>query len=124
MNLFDPMLPHISLLVLVSLAVSTPVLLRGGQAPVKSANDPGGLEVVGVEPTPNGDGGKSPPNIIIFMVDDLGWNHIGAKLGTMGTADAMYQTPNIEKLANGHIVGPFGDPCPSRPIREDCRFLS
>lgn len=39
------------------------------------------------------------PNIIIFMVDDLGWNHIGAKLGTMGTADAMYQTPNIEKFA-------------------------
>ena len=25
------------------------------------------------------------PNIIIYMVDDLGWNHIGVDQGTMGT---------------------------------------
>lgn len=39
------------------------------------------------------------PNIILYMVDDLGWNHISAKPGTMGTADKLYQTPHIEKLA-------------------------
>jgi hypothetical protein len=27
------------------------------------------------------------PNIIIYMVDDLGWNHIGVKQTTMGTHD-------------------------------------
>lgn len=39
------------------------------------------------------------PNIIIFMVDDLGWNHIGADKPTMGTHKDFYHTPNIEKLA-------------------------
>ena len=40
----------------------------------------------------------NPPDIVIFMVDDLGWNHIGAKLGTMGTAKQIYQTPNLAKM--------------------------
>jgi len=39
------------------------------------------------------------PNIIIYMVDDLGWNHIEAVKGTMGTAPGMFQTPNIAQLA-------------------------
>jgi arylsulfatase A-like enzyme len=34
------------------------------------------------------------------MVDDLGWNHISARKGTMGTADKLYQTPHLKKLAN------------------------
>ena len=43
------------------------------------------------------------PNIIVYMVDDLGWNHIGAKRATMGTADEIYRTPNIERLAAGGL---------------------
>ncbi len=39
------------------------------------------------------------PNLIIYMVDDLGWNHIGTKTGTMGTAPAKYVTPHIDQLA-------------------------
>jgi|SaaInlStandDraft_4_1057021.scaffolds.fasta_scaffold18430_1 arylsulfatase A-like enzyme len=39
------------------------------------------------------------PNIIIYMVDDLGWNHISARQVTMGTGNQAYQTPNVEKLA-------------------------
>ena len=39
------------------------------------------------------------PNIIIFMVDDLGWNHISAARATMGTSPKAYWTPNIDKLA-------------------------
>jgi arylsulfatase A-like enzyme len=39
------------------------------------------------------------PNIIIFMVDDLGWNHIGVDAPTMGTHDKRYVTPNLAKLA-------------------------
>lgn len=40
------------------------------------------------------------PNIIIYMVDDLGWNHISARQPTMGTGGGIYQTPNLETLAN------------------------
>lgn len=42
---------------------------------------------------------KARPNIIVYMVDDLGWNHIGVKQSTLGTANEMYQTPNLERLA-------------------------
>ena len=34
------------------------------------------------------------PNIIIYMVDDLGWNHIGVKQATMGTHAKQYATPH------------------------------
>jgi len=43
------------------------------------------------------------PNIITIMVDDLGWNHISAMGPTMGTGVQFYQTPNIERLANGGL---------------------
>ena len=39
------------------------------------------------------------PNIIIYMVDDLGWNHISTKAGTMGTANPVYQTPHLDQFA-------------------------
>ncbi|MBK1828271.1 sulfatase [Haloferula rosea] len=39
------------------------------------------------------------PNIIIYMVDDLGWNHVQAGKGTMGTTPKRYQTPEIARLA-------------------------
>lgn len=43
------------------------------------------------------------PNIIIYMVDDLGWNHISASQTTMGTHKAIYHTPNLERLANNGL---------------------
>ena len=39
------------------------------------------------------------PNIIIYMVDDLGWNHIGVEQATMGTHGKQYVTPNLARLA-------------------------
>ena len=39
------------------------------------------------------------PNIIIYMVDDLGWNHIGVEQGTMGSHGKQYVTPNLAQLA-------------------------
>ena len=39
------------------------------------------------------------PNIVIFMVDDLGWNHIGIEQGTMGTHGRQYVTPHLARLA-------------------------
>ena len=43
------------------------------------------------------------PNIIIFMVDDLGWNHISADAVTMNTSPSQYQTPHLAKLAEGGL---------------------
>ena len=40
------------------------------------------------------------PNIIIYMVDDLGWNHIGVDKVTMGTHEKQYVTPHLAKLAS------------------------
>ncbi len=39
------------------------------------------------------------PNIIIYMVDDLGWNHIGVDAPTMGTHGKQYVTPHLANLA-------------------------
>ena len=39
------------------------------------------------------------PNIIIYMVDDLGWNHIGVDAATMGTHGKQYVTPSLARLA-------------------------
>lgn len=40
------------------------------------------------------------PNIVVCMVDDLGWNQISVAQTTMGTARKKFATPNLEKLAN------------------------
>ena len=40
------------------------------------------------------------PNLIVYMIDDLGWNQISAKQVTMGTHTGSFITPNIEKIAN------------------------
>lgn len=42
---------------------------------------------------------QRPPNIVFILVDDLGWNHLSAANGTLGSARSFYPTPNIEKLA-------------------------
>ena len=46
---------------------------------------------------------KRQPNIVTVMVDDLGWNQIGVKQGTMGTHPKLCQTPNLAKLAAGGL---------------------
>lgn len=44
-----------------------------------------------------------PPNIVMIMADDLGWNHHSAGPMAMGTNREFYQTPNIAKLAAGGL---------------------
>ena len=44
--------------------------------------------------------GKKQPNLIVYMIDDLGWNQISANQATMGTHNGSFITPNIEKIAN------------------------
>jgi arylsulfatase A-like enzyme len=58
---------------------------------------------VAAEPSSTATASDGRPNVIVFMVDDLGWNHISAEQPTLGTAPAVYQTPNLEKLAAGGV---------------------
>ncbi len=44
------------------------------------------------------------PNIIIFMVDDLGWNHISVNQATQGTHKKIFHTPHLEKLAKNGLT--------------------
>ena len=45
---------------------------------------------------------SSKPNIIIILVDDLGFNHISSYGG--GMANGQFKTPNIDKLANDGVL--------------------
>ena len=47
------------------------------------------------------------PNIVIYMIDDLGWNQISAAKATMGTHTGEFQTPHLEKLAKNGDDTPF-----------------
>jgi arylsulfatase A-like enzyme len=53
--------------------------------------------------SPAAEAGSRQPNIIFYMVDDMGWNHIGTDKATMGTHKDFYHTPNIDKLAQGGV---------------------
>ncbi|MGB2090982.1 MAG: sulfatase-like hydrolase/transferase, partial [Akkermansiaceae bacterium] len=46
---------------------------------------------------------KAQPNIVIYMIDDLGWNQISASKATMGTHSGEFQTPHLEKLAKSGL---------------------
>ena len=43
---------------------------------------------------------QKQPNLIVYMIDDLGWNQISAKQVTMGTHTDSFLTPHIERIAN------------------------
>lgn len=47
--------------------------------------------------------GAVQPNIIVFMVDDLGWNHISARKGALGTGDQAFVTPHLERFARSGL---------------------
>ena len=51
---------------------------------------------------------KSPfdkPNVIVFLVDDLGWNDTSLPFAEETTAyNKRYRTPNLEKLATQGVT--------------------
>lgn len=40
------------------------------------------------------------PNVIHIIADDLGWTDLQTGLTNYGNGSALYQTPNIDRLAN------------------------
>ncbi|MDG1357794.1 MAG: sulfatase-like hydrolase/transferase, partial [Akkermansiaceae bacterium] len=43
------------------------------------------------------------PNIVIYLIDDLGWNQISATRATMGTHSSEFLTPHIDQLAQNGL---------------------
>ncbi|WP_322606851.1 sulfatase-like hydrolase/transferase [Pontiella agarivorans] len=43
------------------------------------------------------------PNIIMFLVDDLGWNHISSPAATLGNVHEVVHTPHIAQLAENGL---------------------
>src|SRR5581483_1750011 len=52
-----------------------------------------GLALAGAASTASAAGDSRPPNLVVFLIDDLGWTDLGC------FGSDLYQTPNIDKLA-------------------------
>ena len=68
--------------------------------------------------------GQKQPNLIVYMIDDLGWNQISAKQVTMGTHTGSFITPHIERIANRglsftHAYTQPNSPHPGQPCFPD-----
>ncbi|WP_343305373.1 hypothetical protein AAHN97_28045 [Chitinophaga niabensis] len=45
---------------------------------------------------------QNPPNIVMFLIDDMGWQDTSEPFWTQLTElNKRYRTPNMERLANG-----------------------
>jgi len=47
---------------------------------------------------------STPPNIVFFFIDDMGWTDVGYMYDYMGRKKRYYQTPNIDRLAKDGTV--------------------
>lgn len=57
------------------------------------------------EPVDEENSAPKSPNIILFLVDDLGWQDLSVPLHTEETEfNKRYQTPNVERLAASGVV--------------------
>ena len=69
----------VSVLISVALACVSPLLERGAAADVPAVNMAGGT--------------RARPNVVLFLVDDMGW------MDTTVNGSKYYATPNMERLA-------------------------
>ena len=69
----------VSVLISVALACVSPFLERGAAADVPAVNMAGGT--------------RARPNVVLFLVDDMGW------MDTTVNGSKYYATPNMERLA-------------------------
>jgi len=58
---------------------------------------------------------KSPPNVVVFLVDDLGFMDIGAN-----NPDCFYETPNIDAFAESSML--FTDGYAANPVCSPTRY--
>ena len=71
---------------------------------------------------------ERPPNIVLFMVDDLGWQDVSVPFHTEATDfNRRYRTPNLEKLAargvkftNGYASAPVCTPTRTSLMTGSC----
>ena len=70
--------------------------------PIAAADSPGSA------PSP-------PPNLVVFLVDDLGWQDVSVPMGPETTQfNRRYRTPNLERLAERGVV--FTNAYSSSPV--------
>ena len=63
----------------------------------------------------HGSAAASPPNIVLVLVDDLGWQDVSVPMGSHPTAgNERYRTPWLERLAKEGIV--FSDAYAASPV--------
>jgi hypothetical protein len=90
-----------SLAAMLVMALLTTLCPAQEVVPAGKASDGGKIKI---------DASPKQPNIIIYMVDDLGWNHVSAAKATMGTHKGVYHTPNIESYFLPHSFSPRSPP--------------
>ena len=59
--------------------------------------------------------GKRPPNVVVFLVDDLGYMDVGAN-----NPDCFYETPNIDALSASGMR--FTDGYAANPVCSPTRY--
>lgn len=72
------------------------------------------FSTVATSPLANGDE-KSPPNVVFFLVDDLGYMDIGAN-----NPNTFYETPNIDRLSKSGMR--FTDGYAANPVCSPTRY--
>ena len=51
---------------------------------------------------------QTDPNIVLIIVDDMGWSQVSTGLTNLNNPSDFYETPNIETLASEGIAFPYG----------------
>mgnify|MGYP000591578473 CR=1 FL=1 len=65
------------------------------------------IALLSVSAVANAQSASRPPNIILFLVDDMGWEDTSLPLDPKTHYNEVYETPNMERLAKrGHDVYP------------------
>ena len=61
----------------------------------------GGVVLAGIWSVPGGDETRRQPNIVLFLVDDMGWQDTSVPFHSEPTVwNSLYRTPNMERLAS------------------------
>ena len=63
------------------------------------------IALLSVSAVANAQSASRPPNIILFLVDDMGWEDTSLPFWIQKTHyNEVYETPNMERLAKGGMM--------------------